>query len=931
MTNSTPTAWRRAKEIFDRVSDLSAAQRDAALDAVCGGDDALRAEVVSLLEAHDAAGEFLEPGATSAGFDPAAVTGDPERFGPYRRRAELGRGGMGTVYLGERVDGAFEQRVAIKVIRRGFDTDAVLARFLAERRILASLDHPGIARLLDGGATEDGRPYFVLEAIDGAPLDLHCERAGLDRDARVRLFLDVCDAVAYAHRRLILHRDLKPANVLVDVHGRPKLLDFGIAKLLEPDRATEVTQLTVAGVNPLTPDFASPEQLLGEPLTTASDVYSLGVMLDRLLTPQRVDEAETRRPSDLELVVEKALADEVALRYATVDALAEDLRRHLAGLPVEAHPPALGYRLKKFLRRHRGASIAATLVALAVAAGVASSLVQARRADAQRRLAERRFEDVRELSRAFIFDVNDGIENLAGATPVREKIVATALTYLDRLARESPAHADATGRALALEAAQGYRRVGDVQGNPRMPNLGNLAGAVASYAKASALVRPWIRRRPDDLEARTLLASLLVRQADVSLLSTGIDDARRSIDEAQALLDATIALAPDAPEPRRLLAQLAARHARVARSDGDFDGAITWARRAVGGAEAVSRTAPRHPEIERDRLVAVNDLSATLGAAGRWDEAETVLRPALPIAERRAAAAPEDFGAARDLSVTLERLGKALNQLGRTAEALPLLRRMVAMDEGRLERDPRNTQSLHDTAASQDQLAQVLWAAEDRPGAIAAFTRSEGVLRRLLEIEPGLRWAEFDLASVVNRRAQIHQELGDLTACLRDAAAALALQDAAVDREPTNNALLYDRAVMRANAADWMRAGGRTAEAAETIDRAVADFGEYLRRVPGEPDARLGSAVSHTLRGELAWRRGARREACGDFAAAEDDWRAYLAGTAGGPAASAKAGGVSNVPEELAGEYAKTTAGTARCAAAAAATVDAGVAVESPL
>ena len=291
--------WQRLTDVFHAAVALESAERGAFLADTCAGDPALREEVERLLAAHERAGDFIESpavaiqGARAEADDSAAG----RRIGPYRVAREIGRGGMGTVYLAERADGHFEQRVAIKLIKRGMDTDLVLSRFRAERQILASLDHPNIARLLDGGTTDDGRPYFVMEYIEGQPIDEYADARRLSVAERLDLFLQVCSAVAYAHRHLVIHRDIKPANILVTSDGMPKLLDFGIAKVLhaDPDEATS----TITGLRLLTPEYASPEQVEGRPATTASDIYSLGVVLYALLTGRSPYRVRSRAPQDI--------------------------------------------------------------------------------------------------------------------------------------------------------------------------------------------------------------------------------------------------------------------------------------------------------------------------------------------------------------------------------------------------------------------------------------------------------------------------------------------------------------------------------------------------------------------------------------------------------------------------------------------------------
>jgi eukaryotic-like serine/threonine-protein kinase len=413
MRPSSPDAsgrWPEVDRILDQVLEAAPEDRPALLDRECAGDSELRAEVEAILAGAEAsvflqspALAFVDPlvEAEGAGLAGAIV-------GPYRLGRELGHGGMGVVYLAERADGHFEQRVALKLIKRGMDSDEILRRFLAERQVLARLDHPHIARLLDGGVTAEGQPWFAMEYVDGAPLHRYCEERDLGIDERLAVFRKVCEAVQHAHRGLVVHRDLKPSNILVTPAGEIKLLDFGIAKALSPE--VEDVTVTRAEHRLMTPEYAAPEQLRGESVTTATDVYALGAILYLLLTERPahqlagrtatereriICEVDPEPPSaavrgtararlrrrlagDLDTIVLKALRKEPARRYPSVEALLDDLERHRTGLPVRARPDSVAYWTRKFLARHRLAMGVAAVVFLALAAGLAGTLWQAR-------------------------------------------------------------------------------------------------------------------------------------------------------------------------------------------------------------------------------------------------------------------------------------------------------------------------------------------------------------------------------------------------------------------------------------------------------------------------------------------------------------------------------------------------------------------------
>jgi eukaryotic-like serine/threonine-protein kinase len=464
-----------------------------------------------------------------------------DTFGPYRIVRRIAGGGMSFVYEAARDDAEFQKRVAIKFVRQGIDDEAGIERFRGERQILAQLEHPNIARLLDGGTTADGSPYLVMEFVAGVPVDRFAVEGALSRTQHIQLFLQVCEAVQYAHSNLVVHRDIKPANILVTADGVPKLLDFGIAKLLTGGPGGE----TVAA---LTPEYASPEQVLGRSITTATDIYSLGLLLflllaDRLpysatspgeLVHAICEEAPVWEPrglidGDLESVIAVCLRKEPEKRYPSVERLADDLRRYLEGLPVSARGGALLYRTAKFVRRRKLPLVAAAVVALGSIAGIVSIVTQSRR-------LERRYNQVRTLAGAVLFNAYDALQDLPGSLPARRLLADSAQQNLDTLAREA-----AGDRQFIASLAASYRRLGDVRGGPYGPNLGDTAGALTTYRKAEALLQAAVAHDPSDVDlsfelaqTRLSVARALLRQQELEAALPLLRGTAQSLQSLQA-------------------------------------------------------------------------------------------------------------------------------------------------------------------------------------------------------------------------------------------------------------------------------------------------------------------------------------------------------------------------------------------------------------
>jgi len=497
-----PGRWPEVARILDVVLDLPPEERGGVLDQECAGDSALRAEVEAVLAGAEAPVFFESPALAFA--DPLVEAEDKRLIGAYRLGRELGHGGMGVVYLAERADGHFEQRVALKLIKVGITHDEILRRFLTERQVLARLNHPHIARLLDGGVTAAGEPWFAMEYVDGVPLDRYCEEHGLGIDERLALFADVCEAVQYAHRNLVVHRDLKPSNILVISGGGVKLVDFGIAKLLQQDSDAEVTN---TDHRIMTPEYAAPEQVLGEPITPATDVYALGAILYLLLTnrtahqlkgvPQKEwdrvicvdqpappsaavrgterDRLRRRLAGDLDTIVLMALRKEPARRYPSAEALLEDLDRYRSKRPVRARPDSVLYRTRKLLQRQRitFGVVAAGLLLVVAALGATLLAIRSASRDtfvpaAARRIA---FESALELdpaispdgqSLAYAADHGGQMRLYLSERGSRPRALTAAMPGYHRNPRWSP-----DGGRIAFQSGGAIYVVPRAGGNPR--------------------------------------------------------------------------------------------------------------------------------------------------------------------------------------------------------------------------------------------------------------------------------------------------------------------------------------------------------------------------------------------------------------------------------------------------------------------------------
>ena len=780
------------------------------------------------------------------------------RVGPYRLVRSLGEGGMGRVYAAERADGAFEQTVAVKLLHNVFPSDEVLRRFQRERDILATLNHPNIAHILDAGPSELG-PFLAMELVEGEPLLKYCQDRESGLSERLELFATVCDAVHFAHQKRVIHRDLKPSNVFVTRDGMIKLLDFGIAALID-DAGGPTPGLTRTGMSPMTPEYASPEQIRGEPASVASDTYALGVLLYELLTGQRphrlsglspsqieraISERTPTRPSlaghhrelrgDLDTIVLKAMHKEESRRYSSVAALVGDLRRHLEGRPVKARPDRLTYRLSTWTRRNRVVAGAAAAVATVVVLGVATTLTQAQRADSH-------IEGTRDLANVMLFDLDEVLEDLPGSTQARARFVSQALASLDELTGAGDGDPE-----LLLDAAEGYARIGAIQGNPLYTNLGDLSSARASYQRALDLSRSVWARDTVDPRARRVLGASNAHMAVVTRAEGDMGGADAHARRALELLGAVPVPPGGDPGLTRDYEGARVLMARNQVNRGDFDHALATLDQAVSNLEAVasaeqaqadvglalwdaystqvdglrfsSRWEQAHEIVEGkacpmlERLAATHptrasilySLQSCLDYLGLLEEkldvgdADASYRRALESAERLAALDPANEHANEALTTVLVSLGRRAFQMGRVADGEEYLGRAIEVRATMEEDNPANALWTSRVASARREYCRGLVNNGDPTAALPYCHAAVESHVRHVTRQPGGAIAEVTLAFALGHTARAYR---DLSAAAGPSAERRSLRDSAAEFYRRSLAA-YERAGSFGDDPDW--------------------------------------------------------------------------------------------------------------------------------
>jgi serine/threonine protein kinase len=715
-----PERWRLLEDFFQAACDLTATERTAFLDRACGSDSSMRAEVESLLASADQTAGFIQqPVSDTARNFSRSFPFRGKRIGPYELCDLIGEGGMGQVYLARRADNAYSQQVALKFMRADFGRDHEMhVRFRVERQILANLNHPNVARLFDGGVTPEGLPWLALEYVGGVPIDEYCRRGRLSLPARLELFRTVCSAIEYAHRNLVIHRDIKPTNVLVTSEGVPKLLDFGIAKLLAPEFAD--SPRTRASERLMTPEYASPEQVRGEPVTTATDVYGLGVLLYELLAGRRPFRIKTDNPleiaqaiceetppspsaacatdpcvagldplrlkGDLDRIVLMAMEKDPARRYVSADDLDQDLRRFLERRPVRARRSTIIYRLSKFVARHKTVSLMAGATTSVLAALLLLFSLQSRAADA-------RLKRVETLADSAISDMTPKFQQSSASVELQASVFHSTLTYLDQLRHDS-----GNDPRLLLKLSKAYGRVGDIEGSPGAASLGNTRNAIASYQEAlrTAIAARNLLPGKESLQA---VIEAYQQLGQIEFVSNNLWAAREHYQQSLLLARKLSGQMPADAEHNRLLAVNYFGLGHVQLNSFETDKAVESLRTGL----RVLGADPNGNE-DHDRSVAAfyGSLALALSELGDNRDAIATQKRGIAIAEDLARHFPTRrvrrslFSLYNNMVAIL--VGREILNAGEVREAPLYSRKSVALAEQLAAGDTTNVQARHDLA-----------------------------------------------------------------------------------------------------------------------------------------------------------------------------------------------------------------------------------------
>lgn len=838
----SPEQWKIVKEVFNEASEMPKDERTLFLTQF---DNEIRLEVEKMLKTVEEESLLLnEPFVDFKAFEETPL---PEKIGDYKIIREVGHGGMGTVYEAVRETENFTQKVALKVIKRGMNNEIILRRFRSEQQILATLEHPNIGRFLDGGKTADGLPFYAMEFIEGLPIDEFCREKSLEIEEKVNLFRQVCAAVSYAHTNLIVHRDLKPSNIIVTENGTPKLLDFGIAKVLDID-SKEVGTATQLGM--MTPQYASPEQIRGEKVTTLSDLYSLGIIFYEILTGEKPYELENKnyaeilevitntspiKPSenphsafripqlkgDLDVITLKSLQKLPERRYQSVEQFSEDLRRHLVGLPITARPDTFQYRFSKFIERNKVGVAAAVLVFISLLAGIGVASWQAYRAEKQRLLAEKRFAEVRTIANNVVFKYADLITNLPNSVEVREILLTDATAYLDNLSQ------DAKGDfALQRELGLAYIKLGEIQGIPNVSTTGNTNGAILNFEKAIALFE------------------------EISLLGTNDDslNAKRSLIEVYEKISITMSRANLNPEKRSKFFE-----------------------KRIGLIEELNQKYPNElklkTELGRARSTIGNRLLSTNFEQGVKYYQENV-EPILQEVER---VSPDDANTLR-LGVTVNsRLGLAFIEHGKLQTELEqnateyfrksfeYYSKALQIYEKRLAKEPQNRSNRRNYVVGIVTVAIALRELERFDESLQYFEKGHKLYEEIADFDNKNLQAIFDLGDFYSARALLFAKKGDFTNALADFEKSFTYLDKVIETDKNHHEAIDYKTDSLMDYAATLEKAGKTENALRVVQKAE----EFAKSHETEETYnQIQFSRIHLVKGRILLKSGRNEIAC---------------------------------------------------------------------
>ncbi len=826
--------WKKAKLLLDEVLSLDASERQDFLDK-SGANAEVRAEVESLLIYEEESEDLMRLSAVE--FSKDFLSGEEnvlvgQQIGIYKIVGELGYGGMGAVYLAVRTDGKFDQKVALKLLKREMNTSALRRRFQQEQAILASLGHQNIARLLDAGTTDDKIPFLAMEYVEGLPIDDYCNKNNLDLNQRLDLFRKVCSAVNFAHRNLIVHRDLKPSNILVNEEGVPKLLDFGISKILSAE-FEQIHSATVTKLGVMTPGYASPEQISNESVTTATDIYSLGIILYELLSGHRPFEtkegdlkeiykavletepvppsalvetitsefiektsakielfqAESEKSSsntgsirnrftnpnkvsinsnslrgDLDNIVLKSLRKEPERRYSSAENFAEDIHRHQRGLPVTARPNTFAYRAEKFFKRNKAGVIGGVLIMLAIIGGIITTLWQARVAQTERIKAEKRFNDVRALANSFLFEFSPKIENLSGSMPARQLLVTRALEYLDNLSQESTSDLQ-----LQSELAKAYEKVGDVQGNPQTPNIGDLKGALVSYEKAQIIRRTLLETDLENAEKQADLAGNLEVTASINLNGGEIDKAGGSLAEAVALREKVLAQNPRDFVARTKLADALRTSGFVPFYNSEIEKSMEFYRRSLAIFAELSKESLDDAFVNMQEANLYLDIGENFGYLNDMAQAQEKSQKGMEMLAAVYEKNPNNNRVRRAFFISLLKQGELYRDDGDLKKSLVKYDRALDLAQTALQSESGSFQSKRDVVIVIKQRAVTLKLAKRLKESIESFARAIDISEQLRKDDPNNILIVYDIAGSYHDMSELYYDFRDFQEALKAA------------------------------------------------------------------------------------------------------------------------------------------------------------------